>query len=199
MRALILISGLLLLAGCSWLPDHRLDYRQAEPLAPVSLPEGMTLVGEQPLYVVPEAERRLAYSEGDEFEVPRPPDLEVTRREQEEGAPDGQSDPTNTRVVLARDGSGYPMIMMHTSYAWAWEYVGQALAGTDLTVDDRDRQSGIFYLNVPAHYGLEDKVAQLKLSQTANGVQITVLRSKEGVLAAKGPGQDMLQALYEQL
>ena len=132
--------------------------------------------------------------------MPQPPKLAVARRA-DESAPDESErpDPTKTRVVLARDGSGYPMIMMSTSYAWAWEYVGQALAETDLRIDDRDRQSGVFYLTVPRGYGLDDKTAQLKLSQTVNGIQITVLEPKGGALVAKGPGQDILQALYDQL
>ena len=176
--------------SCGWLPDRTMDYRKAEPLAELRLPAGLEMDGEQPLFTVPD----------DEFQVPTPPQLDIVRRASEATPGEaGQADPTNTRVVLARDGSGYPMIMMATSYAWAWEYVGQALSGTDLEVDDRDRQSGVFYLTVPRGYGLDDKSAQLKLSQTANGIQITVLQPKGGALVAKGPGQDILQVLYDQL
>lgn len=195
----ILVCLMLMLAGCGWLPDRTLDYRKAEPKPDLQLPEGMTLEGEQQLFVVPSEDQRLRYDPEDEFEVPKPPQLAVVSRGEEPETLSDEPDPTRTSVVLARDGSGYPIIMMGTSFAWAWEYVGQALEQTVLQVDDRDRQSGVFFITVPDAIGLEEGEAHLKLSQTANGIQITVLRPEDGTLVEKGPGQDILQSLYDQL
>ena len=128
--------------------------------------------------------------------MPPPPELNVISEELEEELL--ELDPEKTSVILSRDGSGYPMIMMHTSFAWAWEYVSKAILETDLGVEDRDRESGVFYLDVPKSYGMTDE-AHLKLSQTAAGIQITVIEPKEGVLAEKGPSLDMLQVLYDKL
>ena len=72
------------------------------------------------------------------------------RRTRTTPAPKGES----IRALLARDGNGYPIIMMTTRYAWAWEYVNDALKETDLRVSDRDREVGIFYLRVPDRYEL---------------------------------------------
>ena len=200
---LALVTGALLTAGCGLLPDHRLDYRKAEIAEPMSLPDGMTVASAPALYTVPEPDRRAPYQEDEDLVVPEPPALPVLDQlnavDGEDEPAEAVDDPTNTRVVLARDGSGYPMIMMYTSYAWAWEYVGQALAETDLQIDDRDRESGLYFLQVPKGYGLEDKEARLKLSQTVNGVQLTVLDRKESALVDRGPGQDILQTIYNSL
>lgn len=192
-----------LVTGCGLFPDHRLDYRKAEITEPMVLPEGIEMARAPDLFPVPEPSRRAPFNEDEELVIPEPPALPVldqldsAQAETADAPVDG--DPTNTRVVLARDGSGYPMIMMYTAYAWAWEYVGQALTETDLRIDDRDRESGLYYLTVPKGYGLEEKVARLKLSQTVNGVQITVLDRKESALVDRGPGQDILQTLYNSL
>lgn len=185
-----------LLSACSLLPDHRLSYRDTAPEPALRLPEGVQLEGSEDLFVVPNQELRAAYDPDESFEVPLPPELNVISTTVEP-AP-SELNPEKTRVVLSRDGSGYPMIMMHTSFAWAWEYVSKAILETDLEVEDRDRESGVFYLEVPKSYGLETQ-AHLKLSQTAAGIQITVIEPKEGVLAEKGSSLDMLQTLYDQL
>lgn len=200
----LLVTALALSAsGCSLFPDHRLDYRKAEVTTPMALPPGMAMTDAPALFPVPDPERRAPYQEDEVMQVPEPPALPVLDQldadPQAESVPAPGDDPTNTRVVLARDGSGYPMIMMYTSYAWAWEYVGQALTETDLRIDDRDRESGLYYLTVPKGYGLDEKVARLKLSQTVNGVQITVLDRKASALVDRGPGQDILQTLYNSL
>src|SRR5690606_40416909 len=90
-------------------------------------------------------------------EIPPPPKLAVIAQESEEDVPAPGTDPTNTRVVLARDGSGYPIIMMHTPFSWAWEYVGQALATTDMKIEDRDRDSGIYFVRTPKALDVEGR------------------------------------------
>lgn len=187
-----------LLAGCSWLPDHTTDYQRVEPEKPMTVPADMYFEGEQPLFTVPDVEKRLYSDDPERVDVPKPPKLDIALREQL-GEDADRPDPTRTRIVLARDGNGYPNIMMYIAFQWAWEYVDQALAQTDLEVDDRDRESGVFFLEVPRNYGLDERDAQLKLSHTSNGVQIVVMDRKGESLVEKGPGQDILQALYDKL
>ena len=89
--------------------------------------------------------------------------------------------------------------MMSTRYAWAWEYVGDALKKTDLKVGDRDREVGIFYLKVPNRYELGAREAQLKLSHTTNGIQVAVLNEKGTALVEKTPGLAILERIYDEL
>ena len=66
-------------SGCSWLPDSSLNYRDAQVLEPMEVPEDGVFIGEQPLYSVPRQEERLVGRGEDEkrFAVPRPPQLVV--------------------------------------------------------------------------------------------------------------------------
>jgi outer membrane protein assembly factor BamC len=197
-KQLLLAISLLVLTGCSLLPDHTLDYRKAEVLPRMAVPEGMSVDSSEDLFRVPEPDRRVPYREKDRFEVPTPPAAAVAV---ESGpAPDEPvPDVRNTRIVLTRDGNDYPIIMIYTAFPWAWEYVGQSLAETDLRVEDRSRDAGIFFVRVPKQYGLDEKEAQIKLSHTVNGVQVAVLNSRGTALVEAGPGKAILQRLYDSL
>lgn len=199
MRALVVVASLLALGACSWLPNHHLDYRKAESIKPMVVPEGMVFIGEKALFPVPDGIPAPVYAHRKKDEIPPPPQLVVAAQESEEDVPAPGTDPTNTRVVLARDGSGYPIIMMHTPFSWAWEYVGQALATTDMKIEDRDRESGIYFVRTPKGLDVEGREAQIKLSLTANGIQIAVLDRKGAALLDKEPGQQIIQRLYDAL
>lgn len=192
---------LLLLPACSWLPNHHLEYRKAESIKAMQVPADMVFIGEQALFPVPDGIGAPTYEKEKKDTIPKPPQLVImgADTEQEDEVADAQQDPTNTRVVMARDGNGYPIIMMHTSFSWAWEYVGQALGATDLKIDDRDRESGTYYVKTPKKYEVEGREAQIKLSYTTNGIQIAVLDRKGSALLDKVPGQQIIQRLYDQL
>lgn len=198
MKRVLLIVSLLLLNGCSLLPDHTLDYRKAKVLPRMTVPEDMTVDSSEDLFGVPELDRRVPYREKDRFEVPLPPESVVSV--EPAPAPDEPvPDVRNTRIVLTRDGNDYPIIMIYTAFPWAWEYVGQSLAETDLRIEDRSRDAGIYFVRVPKQYGLDEKEAQIKLSHTVNGVQVAVLNSRGSALVEAGPGQAILQRLYDSL
>lgn len=188
-------------SGCSWLPDNSLNYRNAQVLEPIRVPQGGVFIGEQPLYSVPRQKDRLVGSREDEtrFEVPKPPQLVVLGSDDESEPPQPAPKDASSRAILARDGNGYPIIMMATRFAWAWEYVGDALANTDLEISDRDREVGIYYLKVPERYTLEGDTAQLKLSHTTNGIQVAVLNEEGTALVEKIPGQAILERIYDEL
>lgn len=192
----------LLASGCSWLPNNSLNYREAEVTAPMQVPDGAVFIGEQALYPVPRQDERLTGPrEGeDRFMAPKPPQLvSLAPVEEQDEAIGPAPEQGSAQALLARDGNGYPIIMMSTRFAWAWEYVGEALSATDLKVDDRDRESGIYYLKVPERYGLDDDDAQLKLSHTTNGIQVAVLNHKGTALVEKTPGLAILERIYSEL
>ena len=188
-------------SGCSWLPDSSLNYRNAQMLEPIQVPEDGVFIGEQSLYAVPRQEERLVGRGEDEkrFEVPKPPQLVVLGGSDEEESQQPAPKDASSKAILARDGNGYPIIMMSTRFAWAWEYVGDALGNTDLKISDRDREVGIYYLKVPERYTLGAKTAQLKLSHTTNGIQVAVLNEEGSALVEKTPGQAILERIFEEL
>jgi outer membrane protein assembly factor BamC len=188
-------------SGCSFLPNHHLDYRNAESIEPMTVPEGMVFIGEQAQYPVPEGKPKPEYESAKKDTIPKPPQLLIQDVVEEDDAPLPEEgvDATNTRVVMARDGNGYPIIMMHTPFSWAWEYVSQALSATDLKIDDRDRDSGTFYIKTPKKYEIDGREVQVKLSHTANGIQIAVLNKKGTSLLDKASGQKVIQRLYDEL
>lgn len=196
-------AGLMLaasLTACGLLPDHSLDYRDSPVGEPLQLPEGIEMHDERPLYVVPNPEQRLIGRQPGEkrFEVPKPPQLIVLGRSEEEDAeplPESETVP----ALLGRDGNGYPIIMLSTHYAWAWEYIDRALQQTDLKVTDRDRDVGIFYVKVPERYQLDRRSAQIKLSHTTNGIQVAALNAAGDALVEKVPGLAMLERIYSEL
>lgn len=201
MRRLPVALAALALGACGWLPNHILDYRTAASIEPMTLPDGMVLIGEEPLYPVPDGVPAPVY-ESDRDEAPLPPRLEIAEPEQvadEEPAPAAADAPGATRIVMARDGNGYPIIMMHTSFTWAWEHVSRALEASSLEIADRNRDAGLFWLRVPKEFGVAGNRAQLKLSHTANGIQIAVLENEDVSLLAKEPGQKIIQHLYDRL
>lgn len=201
MKSIPVVLAVLALGACGWLPNHTLDYRKATSTRPLELPDGMVLIGEEPLYPVPDHIPAPEYEDEERDEAPLPPRLAIAEQEpeQEASAAEPESDPTRTSVVMARDGNGYPIIMMGTSFSWAWEHVSRALTETDLTVTDRNRDAGLFWLKVPKAFGVDGGRAQLKLSHTANGIQIAVLDDEGVALLAKEPGQQIIQHLYDRL
>ena len=75
-RSLIVAGAVALsVAGCGLIPDNSLRYREAQVLEPITVPGDMVFIGADPLYAVPQMERRLqGKGEGeDKFEAPRPP------------------------------------------------------------------------------------------------------------------------------
>lgn len=194
----------LVLAACSLLPDHSLDYRQAEVTPPMTMPDNMVFLGAQALYVVPDQQDRLTGPRQGEdgFEAPQPPQLLALSSGKGTAGEEAAVPPPpgkDTTPVLGKDGSGYPIIMMPVSYAWAWERVTQALTQTDLRVTDRNRDQGLFYLTVPEHYRLSPPQAKLKLSHTTNGVQVTVLKGEGAELAAKDSSLAILEQIQDKL
>jgi outer membrane protein assembly factor BamC len=200
---LIVVAAAASLAACGLLPDHSLNYRDARMLDPIIVPDGMVFLGEQALYTVPDADQRLIGKREEEsgFEAPRPPQLVVANAAGDQGDGEAGTPPPGRagEPMLAKDGSGYPILMMPVSYDWAWERVTQALTQTDLRVTDRNRDQGVFYLTTPERYRLTPPQAQLKLSHTTNGIQVAVLNGEGSALAGKDSSLAILESIHGEL
>lgn len=199
-RLLLLILPVIVMAGCSLMPDRTTDYRYAGSLPHMQVPEDMLFSGEQDLFPIPElalADQPLP-GRG-RSEAPPAPRLEIVAKAETRQTGSDQSDLAEIQVLMTRDGNGHPIIMMQTGFNWAWEHVASALKQTDIRISDRNRDSGIYFVTVPAAYGLADTRAQIKLSHTVNGIQVTLLNAQGTALADKAPGQVVLQRLYDQM
>lgn len=196
----VLAPGLacLMLAACS----TGTEYRKAEMIQPMETPSGMAFEGGEALYSVPNPDQRKRYDEEDDkFVVPEPPQVRapIADSEDEDAEADEPGPDADIETRITRDGNGYPIIMMRTRFAWAWARVDEALAEADIRVNDRDRASGLFYVRLPEGLEAEDRRVRIKLSQTANGIQVAVLRRKSEQLLAREPAQALLEQLHEEL
>ena len=202
-RSIAVTAVALALAGCGLLPDSSLHYRDAEVIEPMTVPDGMVFIGEAPLYAVPRIDQRIVgVREGEDgFKAPRPPRLVAVAGDDQDDDDAAPTPPPGQQgqAVLGKDGSGYPIIMMPTSFAWAWEKVTQALTQTDLRVTDRNRDQGVFFLTTPERYQLQPPQAQLKLSHTTNGIQVAVLNGEGTALAGKDSSLAILESVHREL
>ncbi len=55
---------------------------------------------------------------------------------------------TQTKADLVRDSTGQPVLRLNLDFNRAWATVGQALENAKVEVEDIDRSSGVFYVNV---------------------------------------------------
>ncbi len=195
-------SVVTLLASCSLLPDHRLDYQQAERGKPMQLPPGMKQIPSSQAYTLPDDGPLLPDDMKGRLKVMPPKQLAVIKQEQTH-----ETDMSNVpapdvhqvRSIMANDGNGYPMIMLKTHYAWAWEYIGDALKKADIEVTDKNREAGLYYIHLEDDGHGDDLEARIKLSHTTNGIQVVAMKEDGLALLDKTLGQILLARLYAEL
>lgn len=191
------------LAGCSLLPNHRLDYQQATVGEPLKLPADVTMIDNSQAYSLPDKGPLLAADKRGAFDVAMPaqlPSITSSQQEQQDDKTAGPApDVSHVRSVMANDGNGYPMIMIHTRYAWAWEYVGDALKKSGVDVTDKDREAGLYYLRLAKSHDVNERDVELKLSHTTNGIQVVAMNKKGTALLDKSLGRVLLARLYAEL
>jgi outer membrane protein assembly factor BamC len=189
------------IAGCSLLPNHRLDYQKITPGAALQLPPGTTMNNASQAYTLPDKGPLLTASQQGHFSVPLPTQMPsiVEQQKEQKNVPAGPApDVSRVQSVMANDGNGYPIIMMHTRFAWAWEYVGDALKKSGIRVTDKDRAAGLYFIRLAkGKHG--DRDAQIKLSHTTNGVQVVAMNKKGDALLDKPEGQLLLASIYAEL
>ena len=82
---------------------------------------------------------------------------------------------------LWSDGNDFPVLVIQQDFNRAWIAVGDALANTNLVIDDRNRSLGIFYLMYGKDQDGEDLQYELKLNRAENGVQVAVQINDEQI------------------
>lgn len=80
-----------------------------------------------------------------------------------------------TRVVMNKDGNGFPVLVVELDFNRAWETVGQSLKKGKIVVDDLNRSLAIYYVGHPAKGNeSESPIYEVKLSQGENGIHIAI-------------------------
>ncbi|MFZ5723174.1 MAG: lipoprotein [Pseudomonadota bacterium] len=202
-RPLVLLTAAALLAGCGQhgpFRDRGYDYLKAEPGKPLVYPEGLTPIAAQELYPVPDVEQRRPPLTGrkPKIEIPPPPQVVVPDTVADAGAaaPAGQAVP-ETRVLLTRDGNGYPVLMLDLDFDWAWQAVGDALKKeSSVKVEDLDRGLAVYYVILDGKRNSAGEPWQLKLNYTANGVQVA-LQVDENAMAPVDVATPLMQRLKD--
>src|SRR5699024_1226939 len=151
MRSLVVISAAaVFISGCAVFPDKTLEYQKAKTIDKMEVPEGMTFSVEDERYPIVKEDERLQHKpkRKDRFKAPEPPQL-ITLDEDGEQEEPATEEPTNLKPMLGRDGNGYPILMLNTSFSWAWEYVTRAVENMELSVLDVNRSAGVVYVSLP--------------------------------------------------
>lgn len=100
--------------------------------------------------------------------------------------------------LLTRDGNGYPVLVIQQEFNRAWIAVAEALAKTDLKIDDRNRSLGIFYVIYGETDEGEEAQYQIKLNRAENGIQVAVQIDDEQI-APKDVSELMIGKIKENL
>ncbi|MDX1693684.1 MAG: outer membrane protein assembly factor BamC [Ketobacteraceae bacterium] len=100
--------------------------------------------------------------------------------------------------LLTRDGNDFPVLVMQQDFNRSWIAVAEALEKSGLTIDDRNRSLGIFYLRYGKNEAGEPQQYQLKLNRAENGIQVAVQISDDEV-APKAVSDQILQSVKENL
>jgi outer membrane protein assembly factor BamC len=122
------------------------------------------------------------------------------------------------RASLAQDGAGNPVLTLQGDFNRAWASVGSALQRAEIPVADLNRSAGVYYVdldgvaagsdergffsrmfrrNRPAAQDADQRI-QIRLTQLAGQVQVTVERSMQEA-ANVGVARDLLTRIRDNL
>ncbi|MGM0449946.1 MAG: outer membrane protein assembly factor BamC [Pseudomonadota bacterium] len=117
--------------------------------------------------------------------------------------------PREERVTRQRSDGETQALTLSLAFNRSWAEVDQALGSMDLTVEDRDRSKGTWYLDLRTEeqrsrgwwfwqYQAESELnAELRLQESADGYELTLEPREE--LEQTDRVQDVLNSLYETL
>ena len=182
------------LVGCSsWgISNGSMDYKKAQSIAPVQVPETFKTRQIAPLYPVPvvpsnSASEALVLSNqrGNIFVVPKPKPLEESTITT---AQIGDGKPSAPQLVI--DGNGYPIIKVSGDANQIWEIINRTLSVTNVEVNKRNATASRFDVVI-------DKTTyQLRLSRIGN-VSTVTLQKADDSLADKTVANDLLNSIIQ--
>jgi len=122
-----------------------------------------------------------------------PPDLiGSTDIDQEKVGLDDKKEKPRLRAKLRRSQDGHKNLIVYEDFARAWRRTGLALEGIGLTLEDRDRSRGLYFLQADGQEYL------IRLIEGSSSTRIVVLNSK-GQTENSETTEKILSLLYEQL
>lgn len=174
-----------LLAGCSMFASKEVDYEAgAVKVQPLEVPPNLVKPETDPRYAIPgkDGEKVAKYSE-----------YNKQQREQPCLAPEDTPPVKAAPAAQLQTRNGMKVIQIGEPFDRSWRKIGLALDRAKISVSDRDRSKGIFFISVP---DAADK-------QKASSYQVLVRETGEGseasVTKADGKGDVATDKLVETL
>lgn len=182
------------LVGCSsWgISNGSMDYKNAQSIAPVQVPDEFKTRQIAPLYPVPvvpsnsaSAALVISNQQGNLFIVPKPKPLDeatITTAEIGDGAPSAPQ--------LVIDGNGYPILKISGDASKIWDVISRTLSVANVDVKQRNAAANRFDVVI-------DKVTyQLRLGRIGN-VTTVILQKADDSLADKTIATELLERITQ--
>ncbi len=185
MRIIPAISALVLLNGCSLMPDHSLDYQRATDLPSLKLAQdGQITRSIKPLYAIPDidaatVQTQAVVTEGKgrskHFVAPLPKPLVVASSK--DSTP--PLTPISIKPQIVSDGNGHPVMQTAGDILQVWDNLNKALTAANIKVSDRNQSLGLYFVELTQD---GKKVAyQLKLTRTSNDNVISLQKDDDTI------------------
>ncbi|MDI1300491.1 MAG: outer membrane protein assembly factor BamC [bacterium] len=182
------------LAGCSSLfRDRASDYRMAQELPPLTLPQGHESRPIKPLYPIPAGGASTKAEWPKKFEAPQPKPLMLSAEAANTAAQPDATTAVPEKPVLTQDGNAYPVLSITGDFNSVWDRLDIALRTGNVKVDDRDQRTGLYYLDMPGPDG-KKTIYQLRVTRSQSSY-ILALQKDDDTLAPEA----MTRTLFESI
>ncbi len=136
------LAAIVLLAGCSSLTDREVDYQAGAVKAPpLEVPPPLTK---------PETEKRFTIPGDNGKQAANHPEYSSQELEQPWTAPAAKQQPKlktkPKQMARLLKSKGITYILLNESFGRSWRKVGLALDNARLTITDKDRNKGIYFV-----------------------------------------------------
>lgn len=182
------------MVGCSSfsISNGSMDYKNAQSIAPVQVPEEFKTRQIAPLYPVPVVPTNSASSalvisnqKGNVFVLPKPKPLDegtITPAQIGDGAP------STPQLVI--DGNGYPILKISGDASQIWEVINRTLSVANVDVKQRNAAANRFDIMI------DNTAYQLRLGRIGN-VTTATLQKVDDSLADKTIATDLLERITQ--
>lgn len=180
------------LAGCSGLfRDRASDYRTAQELPPLTLPQGQESRPIKPLYPIPAGAVMTKWPK--KFEAPQPRPLVLSAEVANTATQPDAAATVPEKPVLTQDGNAYPVLSISGDFNSIWDRLDIALRTGNVKVDDRDQRTGLYYLDMSDPDG-KKTIYQLRVTRSQSSY-ILALQKDDDTLAPEA----MTRTLFESI